>query len=461
MSGMFARIRWQLVAWTMLVVGAILLAVGATVYLALTRGLHDQVDRTLALRADQAIANPRAILGGGGELERERYRGGVFYLIVGPDGQVRANPQHVDVGGLDLAPLIGAGRSAATVEIGGEAARLHARRLQPPGPGGPPGKGGLSGPPGKPGGLPPGLAGATLVVGQSLAGEERALGVLMLILVAVVGVGLMLSFAGAWFLAGRALVPIQRAFRRQQEFVADASHELRTPLTVLRSATDLLDHHRAEPLAANGELFDDVRAEIARLQRLTGDLLTLARSDRDQLDLAVAPLDLGSLAGEVVRRTEPMARERGVALSIRAREPGPIVEADPDRLQQVLLILLDNAIKHTPAGGRVAVEVAAGDGRASIEVADTGSGIAPEHLPRIFERFYRADVARSREAGGTGLGLAIAKSLVDAHGGTLDLASTPGTGTRATIRLPTAPQGGSLAARLSGLAARITHGRAG
>src|SRR5262245_14393044 len=344
MSRMFARIRWQLVAWTMLVVGLILLVVGLTVYLALSRGLLEQVDRTLALRADQAVENPRALLGGGGELERERYRGGVFYLIVGPDGQVIANPQHVDTSGIDLAGLAGAGRRAETAELGGESVRVYARPLPA---GGPPGRG--PGPPGRPG--PPlaaALSGATLVVGQSLAGEERALGVLLLILVAVVGVGLLLSFGGAWFLAGRALVPIQRAFGRQQEFVADASHELRTPLTVLRSATDLLNQHRDEPLAANGELFDDVRAEIARLQRLTGDLLTLARSDRDQLDLAVAPLDLGALAREVARRTDPLASERGIELTCRAPSEAPVVEADPDRLQQVLLILLDNAIKHTP-----------------------------------------------------------------------------------------------------------------
>jgi signal transduction histidine kinase len=449
---MFARIHWQLVAWTMLVVGTILLAVGLTVYLALSRGLIAQVDRNLALRADQAIANPRAALGGGGDLERERYRGGVFYLIVGPDGQLLANPQHVDTSGLDFGPLTGSARPAETVELGGESARIYRRPLSPPGRG--------SGPPGK-GGFFPGSAGASLVVGQSLGGEERALGALLLILVSVVGVGLLLSFAGAWFLAGRALVPIQRAFRRQQEFVADASHELRTPLTVLRSATDLLDQHRAEPLVANGELFDDVRAEIARLQRLTTDLLMLARSDRDQLDLEVAPLDLGALAREVVRRTEPMARERGVSLTIRAGEPGPAVEADPDRLQQVMLILLDNAIKHTPAGGRVAVEARVDDGHAVLEVVDTGEGIPPEHLPRVFERFYRADAARSREAGGSGLGLAIARSLVDAHGGSLTLASAPGAGTRATIHLPTAPHAASLAARLSGLAARMTHRRAG
>src|SRR5207248_2241230 len=142
---------------------------------------------------------------------------------------------------------------------------------------------------------------------ESLAPEQSALHSLLLVLLAGGGLGLLLSFAGAWFLSGRALVPIQQAFARQQEFVADASHELRTPLTVLRSTTDVLDRHRAEPLSDNGELFDDMRGEIARMERLAADLLTLARSDSGELELMTAPLDLGVLAGDVVRRVTPLA----------------------------------------------------------------------------------------------------------------------------------------------------------
>src|ERR671935_1249216 len=211
--------------------------------------------------------------------------------------------------------------------MGGEAPPFSAPRRPRAGSGGPPGGGG--GPPGKPG--PPLSArvpGATLIVGQSLAGEERALGVLLLILVAVVGVGLLLSFGGAWFLAGRALVPTQRPFSRQQQFVADASHELRTPLTVLRSATDVLDQHRAEPLADNGELFDDIRAEIARMERLAADLLTLARSDAGELELMTAPLNLADLASDVSRRVTPLAQDRRVQLGFALRGEAPTVEAD-------------------------------------------------------------------------------------------------------------------------------------
>jgi two-component system sensor histidine kinase CiaH len=421
MSGMFARIRWHLVGWTMLVVGLILVVLGGLVYAAMSRSLLDQVDRDLASRADQAAANLAATAGGGSEEERERYGGGVFYLVVAPDGTVLANPQRVDVRALPpfAHPLVVVASPAR-------------------------GRGTL-------------LQGARLVVGESLEPERAALRTLLLILGLGGAAGLLLSFAGAWFLAGRALVPIQIAFRRQQEFVADASHELRTPLTVLRSATDVLNQHRDEPLSANAELFDDVREDIGRLQRLTADLLTLARSDRGQLELAVAPLDAGDLAGEVVRRLGPLAQERGVELALEASTDDLTVEADPDRLQQVLVILADNALKHTPAGGRVTVAVRRLDGRVAVEVADTGSGIAPEHLPRVFERFYRADGARGRANGGTGLGLAIARSLVEAHGGEIKIASTVGAGTRVTVLLDASGRPASLGARLGDLAARVAQ----
>lgn len=412
MKSIFTRIRWRLVGWTMLVLVLLLLVLGTAVYAAVARSLLDQVDRNLASRAEQAGAAFEAAERGspGG---REGYRGGVFYLLLDGQGRVLANPQRVNVDGLQLPTAGGRGGVYAVGQVDGDATRVLVQNV---GRGAPPG--------------------TVLVVGQSLAPEEAALTSLLLVLVAGGGVGMLLSLAGAWFLAGRSLVPIEQAFRRQQEFVADASHELRTPLTVLRSATDLLNRHRDEPLAANGELFDDIRTEILRLERLTVDMLTLARSDRGELQLETAEVDLAALASEVCRLTGPLAHERGIALASKPERAAPAVEADPDRLQQVLLILLDNAIKHTPAGGTVSVLVRRQGSEALLEVVDTGTGIPPEHLPRVFDRFYRADAARSRSRGGTGLGLPIARTLVEAHGGILTLASTPGAGTRATIRLP-------------------------
>ncbi|MCC7105741.1 MAG: hypothetical protein IT307_11400 [Chloroflexi bacterium] len=436
---MFNRIRWRLVAWSMAVLVLILLVLGTAVYVALSKTLVDQVDRDLASRSEQANSVFEAMArdaparqGDRDRDDRSGYRGGVFYLLVGPDGRLIANPQQARVSGASLPVPSDRGGAYATLALDGEPTRVFTRFVSPRAP-----------------------AGTMVVVGQSLAPEQSALRSLLAVLIGGGVIGLLLSLAGAWFLAGRSLVPIERAFRRQQEFVADASHELRTPLTVLRSATDLLNQHRDEPLASNGELFDDIRSEIVRLQRLASDLLTLARSDRGELELAVAEIDVGALAAEMTRRTEPLARERGVNLAFRQDGPSPIVEADPDRLQQVLLVLLDNAIKHTPADGRVELTVRGHGGDAIVELADTGPGIAPEHLPRIFDRFYRADLARTRSDGGTGLGLAIAKTLVEAHGGDLTVHSVPGAGTRAILRLRHATPSrhttslGSLAARLN------------
>jgi signal transduction histidine kinase len=444
---LFARIRWRLVGWNTLVLGLLLVLLGGMVYVALSRSLLDEVDRTLLTESEQAIpvlfprsaenpgvgpSGPRPTGPPGAARGREGYRGGVFYLAMLPDGTVLANPQQVNPG--DLVWPQTREPTYATIQLGdGELARAVLRRTP---------DGGL------------------LVVGESLTPEQTALRSLIFVLVAGGGIGFLLSLAAAWFLSGRALVPIQQAFQRQQEFVADASHELRTPLTVLRSATDLLNQHREQPLESNGELFDDVRAEIARMERLAQDLLTLARSDAGGVELMTAPLELADMAAEVVRRTTPLAQSQGVRLALHLDPQPATVEADPDRLQQVLYILIDNAIKHTPSGGAIDVRVQRHGQTAQIEVADTGSGISPEHLPRIFDRFYRGDKARARAQGGTGLGLAIAKMLIEAHDGQLQLASTVGVGTQVTVTLPLVHPRGSLSGRIGELAAHLPHSTA-
>ncbi len=408
---MFTHIRWRLVGWIMLVVGAILVSLGTAVYAAAERSLLQQVDRNLASRSDVEGPAFGAILRGGRD-QREGYRGGVFYIAFEPNGTIFANPQRVNIDPTSLNVGAGPRGSFVTISIDGEPNRVFIRPLAPPAP-----------------------SGAALAVGQSLAFEESALRSLLIVLVGGGVLGLILSFGGAWFLSGRALVPIEIAFQRQQEFVADASHELRTPLTVLHSATDLLYAHRSEPLETNNDLLDDIRSEIGRMERLTADLLTLARSDRRNLQLAVAPVSLKALVDEAVHRLRPVADAEQVTLASAPLEKDLVVEADPDRLQQVLIVLLDNAIKHTPAGGTVTVESQRRDKDAVIEVVDTGAGIAPEHLPRVFDRFYRVDAARTRDGEGTGLGLPIARMLVQAHGGELTLTSKTGEGTRATVRL--------------------------
>ena len=445
MQVLIARIRWRLVGWNILILGLILAVLCTSVYAAQSRSLLDEVDRSLFSRSEQALpilfpptrredfgqTGPGGGgAGPGGRRPTEGYSGGVFFIAFGPDGAVRANPQQVTTSNLPWPDTTQP--TFAGIQLGdGDQARVLLRRMPD---------------------------GGMLVTGQSLAPEETALHTLLLVLVGGGGIGLLASVAAAWFLSGRALIPIQHAFQTQQEFIADASHELRTPLTVLRSATDLLNAHRDQPLEANGELFDDVRAEIVRMERLAQDLLTLARSDAGGLELMTAPVEVAAVAAEVVRRTSPLAQSKGLDLRLQAESQEATVEADPDRLQQLLLILIDNAIKHTPAGGKVDVRVRRHGQHVQVEVADTGSGIPAEHLPRIFDRFYRADKARARQQGGTGLGLAIAKMLVDAHDGQLQITSTLGVGTQATVSLPLVAHGpASLGGRLGELAAHLPH----
>jgi two-component system, OmpR family, sensor histidine kinase CiaH len=438
---LIARIRWRLVGWNVLILGLILVLAGTSIYAAVSRSLLAEVDNNLLARSEQAgpllFPGPRredfggpGSQGGGRAAVCQGYSGGIFCVALAPDGSVRANPQQVSAS--DLPRPDTTQPTFATIQLSdGDQARVLLRRMPD---------------------------GGMLVTGTSLDAAESALHTLLLVLIVGGGLGMVLSLAAAWFLSGRALVPIQSAFQQQQEFIADASHELRTPLTVLRSATELLNTHRDEPLEQNGELFDDVRGEIARMERLAMDLLTLARSDAGGLELMTAPVDIRSVAAEVVRRTTPLANSHGIALGLHAAADEAVVDADPDRLQQVLLILLDNAIKHTPSGGRVDVSVRRHGQQASIEVGDTGSGISPEHLPRIFDRFYRADKARARAQGGTGLGLAIARMLVDAHHGHLSLTSTLGVGTQVTMTLPLeAQRQASLGGRLGELAAHLPH----
>lgn len=241
--------------------------------------------------------------------------------------------------------------------------------------------------------------------------------------------------------ARRALVPIREslaaqrlAIRRQREFAADASHELRTPLTVIRSSLEHLRRHRTEPVQAVGDALEDIGAEVDHLAALVEDLLLLARSDSGAVALARLPVDLGDVAGDAASSLSKLAADKSVRLIV---DPEPaIVAGDQPRLRQLVTILVDNAIRHSPDGGGVRVAVRAAGGWASLEVEDEGAGIRAEDMPRIFDRFWRAPGA---PAGGTGLGLAIASWIVRGHHGRIAVENRPEGGARFTVRLPTHP----------------------
>jgi heavy metal sensor kinase len=234
----------------------------------------------------------------------------------------------------------------------------------------------------------------------------------------------------------RMLDRLDRAFRRQRQFTADASHELRTPLAMLISQAEVALGRR-RTASEYQRVLAGVRDDARRMDQLLGELLTLARADAGQELLMREPLDLGDLTTDVVAAMEPLARARGVELRL-----GPIeaveVQGDQTRLTQLLVNLVDNGLKYTPAGGPVTVSVERQDGTAVIQVADGGVGIASEHLPHVFERFYRVDAARSRAEGGAGLGLTIGRWIAEAHGGTIRADSELGRGSTFTVHLPLA-----------------------
>ena len=252
------------------------------------------------------------------------------------------------------------------------------------------------------------------------------------------------------------LANLEEAYWRQQRFVADASHELRAPITSIRCNLDLLATAPDLPAEEARSALADAQAEAARMGRLVNDLLTLARSDDAAQEARangykkntgqVQKVDLDSLLLEVFRQYKPAgenvnddSKQQGPRLLLQDITPVQVY-GDTDQLKQVLVALLDNALKYTPYEGSVSLSLTTDERYAVIKVSDTGIGILPEDLPHIFERFYRADRARSRERGGSGLGLTIVQSIVQEHQGSIEVESTPGRGSTFILKLPVASE---------------------
>jgi len=227
---------------------------------------------------------------------------------------------------------------------------------------------------------------------------------------------------------------LQAAFQAQRQFAADASHELRTPLTAMAGYIDVLNMGAKDDRETLSRVLMSMRSEVDRMTRLVRDLVSLARMDAgDQLQLQ--RVDLTGVVADVYEQARAMAPDRRINLH---GQDGAWVEVDVDRMRQVLLNLADNAIKYTPPDARIDFEVQSHDHTVEVSVADSGPGIPPQDLPRLFDRFYRADQSRAREKGGAGLGLAIAKKIVEAHRGSIAASSPSGGGAVFSIRLPLA-----------------------
>jgi two-component system phosphate regulon sensor histidine kinase PhoR len=226
---------------------------------------------------------------------------------------------------------------------------------------------------------------------------------------------------------------VVRLERARKEFLSNVSHELRTPLSSIKL---MLETVIESPDGEAADLFlPQALTQVDRLVSLVDQLLEQARTESGQLKLNLREIDLEEVARSITASFEPQASNKGVRLELQSMRPVR-VEADPDRLSQVFVNLIDNALRHTQAGGLVSVELDADGNDAILRVRDTGAGIPYRDLPHIFERFYVVDRSRTRESGGAGLGLAIVKGIVDAHGGTISTESMLGRGTLFTVRLP-------------------------
>ena len=240
------------------------------------------------------------------------------------------------------------------------------------------------------------------------------------------------------------LTDIKRVEQVRRDFVANVSHELRTPLASIKSVIETLQSAALDDPAAAQDFLSRADAEVDRLVQIVEELLELSRIESGQVPLAQQPVRMGEVLAVAVERLRPQAEKGGLTLTLEVPPDLPSVIGDAERLEQATVNLLHNAIKFTPAGGSIRVSAHREDGAVTVNVSDTGVGIAPEDLPRIFERFYKADRARARTGGhpvgGTGLGLAVVKHTVEAHGGTVSVESELGHGSTFTFSIPAAPE---------------------
>lgn len=460
-------IRVRLTLWYVLLLAVVLVLFSGALYVALQITLKDDLDDVLINGASLVISSlhidDQGHLSAGSEPPlawSDPKRGEHFWRTLDRSGQIVAQTGVQDLGDLPLdAAVIAealAGREVfQTVRLGDEPIRVYT--------------------------APVIHAGQIVgVVQQGLLMDDtlQVLAAFRWILLLALPLTLVLASGGGLFLAGRALRPVDQitraaqtigahdlsqrlnldlpddevgrlartfdamiarldeAFHRQRRFTADASHELRTPLTIIKGDLSLA---LARP--RNAEYYRRVLAEVDEevdgMGRLVERLLALARAGAEGVSLQRQATDLSALLADLVEQTRPLAEAKGLDL-VAQIAPGLTATVDPDAVTQMMLNLLDNAIKYAPSG-RVRLSAhctAPDDDEVRIAVSDCGPGIPAEHLPHIFDRFYRVDRARSRQMGGAGLGLAIAHELVAAHGGKLTVHSVPGEGSTFTVHLP-------------------------
>jgi signal transduction histidine kinase len=276
--------------------------------------------------------------------------------------------------------------------------------------------------------LPAGSSAAFIQLGRPIDDQTRLMKEFLMGLLGLGGISLILLALGGWLLSGRSIRPAEKAFEQQQAFVANASHELRTPLTLMRASAELALKGSRD--GKTRSLLSDVLQDADYMTQMVADLLLLSRLDNRNLKLKQNRVDLHPLFVEIERKADRLAAEKQIKFNV--EKPELVILGDEQHLQQVIWILIDNALQYTPAGGKINLFTEDLGRQARITVSDNGQGIPAEHLQYVFERFYKAGSGESR---GAGLGLSLAKALVEGMGGKIELRSQPDLGTQAIVIL--------------------------
>ncbi|SEB83155.1 ATP-binding protein [Paenibacillus sp. GP183] len=264
----------------------------------------------------------------------------------------------------------------------------------------------------------------------TLLSQMKWLLTLFAVLLLIVSIGV-----GYWF-SKRAMIPIQRAYQRQQDFVSDASHELRTPLSIMQASIEIIEEEQNHLSPFHQKVLADMKEELTRTTQMLTGLLTLARSDSGRLEIMQEYFDLRELVASSVEKFKLLSAKIEIPISYTSSTDELLYYGDKERIKQLLYILIDNAIKYNKSTGEIKVSLLKNEKNAVLQIFDTGIGIPQEKIPYIFERFYRVNSGRSRAQGGVGLGLSIAGWIVKAHGGQIKVNSVLGEGTIVQIMLP-------------------------
>jgi signal transduction histidine kinase len=423
-------LRLRLTAWYVATFCAILILLGGGLFLTIRQQLSKQLDDSLRDATHELVRAARIR-----EMEAAGAQGSVvdavdelhipdrsLYLMTTAGEPVKPPTADAWIGDAARVAASAGARDEVREAAGGKELRLHAERFT----------------------LASGAPLVAVAVANQVELEDRYASLIAAFGGAAV-MAVLLVAAGGSILVRASTAPVERTISYMRRFMADAAHELRTPLTVLRSRAEIALQQPRDPSAYVAAL-RGIEAESRQLGRIVDDLLTLARADAGERPIERERVYLDDIALDAASAARAVAEAKGLTLTVAEFEQAR-AQGDAVLLRQLVMILLDNALKFTPPGGEVRVRVSTVASRPTLVVEDTGIGIAEAQLPHIFERFYRGDPARSRGVAngggdGAGLGLSIARWIADAHGAEISVSSAPGRGTRMTVEFPAGEEGG-------------------